>query len=164
LEFLYGDPALAKEMSKDERYVRFLKPSDRRCVDVVLDAKLRHAQLSVEEIDAACQPRFNPPGFEREPEQFFADFGHVDAAYQRLETYWQWYAHWSAQPLLFVPEMRSVRADVRFMPFAARVGLVDYWLKTDHWPDFCKREKLPYDCKEAALAAQAAAHSSAPNT
>ena len=40
------------------------------------------------------------------------------------------------------------------MPFAARVGLVDYRLKTDRWPDFCKRERLPYACKEAALAAR----------
>ena len=59
-----------------------------------------------------------------------------------------------------MPHMRIVRADPRFMPLAARLGLVDYWLDTDQWPDFCATEKLPYDCKEAALAARVNANAS----
>ena len=43
------------------------------------------------------------------------------------------------------------------MPFAASLGLVDYWLESDRWPDFCASEKLPYDCKEAALSARGTA-------
>jgi len=163
VEFLYGDPAVAKELSKDERYVQLIPPSQRRCVDAVLDAKLRHGQLSVEEIDAACAIHFNIAGFARELAEFYAGSGHFDAAYRQLETDRAWYAGFTAQEHLFLPEMRSVRADSRFMPYAAGIGLVDYWLKTDHWPDFCSREKLPYDCKEAALAAQAKIHSNASN-
>ena len=41
------------------------------------------------------------------------------------------------------------------MPFAARIGLADYWLDSGHWPDFCTEERLSYDCKQAALAARA---------
>ncbi len=46
-----------------------------------------------------------------------------------------------------MPHMRIVRADPRFMPLAVRLGLADYWLDTDQWPDFCTTDKLPYDCK-----------------
>ncbi len=60
----------------------------------------------------------------------------------------------SSHDYLFFPPLRLVRADARFMPLAARLGLVDYWLDTGHWPDFCTTEQLPYDCKEAALAAR----------
>jgi len=159
VEFLYGDPAVAKKMSGDERYARFLQPSKRACMTAILDAKLQRTQLSVEEIDAACAPNFALPelGVDREMAELYAAFGHVDEAYRLLEANRDFYATFIVQPNLFLPEMRSVRADPRFMPFAARVGLVDYWLETDHWPDFCTHDTLPYDCKEAALAARAAA-------
>lgn len=53
---------------------------------------------------------------------------------------------------LFYPEMKALRADARFMPLADRLGLVDYWLKTNNWPDFCAEPNRPYDCRAAALA------------
>ena len=57
-----------------------------------------------------------------------------------------------ATNLLFYPEMRAFRADPRFMPLAKRLGLVDYWVKSNHWPDFCAEPGLPYDCRVAARA------------
>jgi len=42
---------------------------------------------------------------------------------------------------------------------AQRLGLVDYWRSTGHWPDFCAEPGLPYDCK--AVAAKLAASASA---
>lgn len=51
---------------------------------------------------------------------------------------------------LYYPEMRAFRADPRFMPLAARFGLVDYWTRTGHWPDFCAERDRPYDCSAAA--------------
>jgi DNA-binding winged helix-turn-helix (wHTH) protein/tetratricopeptide (TPR) repeat protein len=53
---------------------------------------------------------------------------------------------------LFYPEMRAFRRDPRFMPLAKRLGLVDYWIATDKWPDFCAEPDLPYDCRAAARA------------
>ena len=110
-----------------------------------------------------------------------AYFGHVDQVFRTFSG--ELYPGWSGDKSfyaenpylafeLFLPEMRSVRADPRFMPFAAKIGLVDYWLDTDQWPDYCKNDKEPYtwegllpapvlavtalyDCKEAALAARA---------
>ncbi|HEX7945578.1 MAG TPA: hypothetical protein VF495_12980, partial [Phenylobacterium sp.] len=51
---------------------------------------------------------------------------------------------------LYYPEMRAFRADPRFMPLAARYGLVDYWIRSGHWPDFCTEPDRPYDCAAVA--------------
>lgn len=45
--------------------------------------------------------------------------------------------------LLFPQAYRTLRADPRFVTVCARLGLVDYWLTTQHWPD-CAAD-VPYD-------------------
>jgi tetratricopeptide (TPR) repeat protein len=52
--------------------------------------------------------------------------------------------------ILFRPGFAHVRADPRFMPVAAELGLVRYWRTSGQWPDFCVDEKLRYDCKAEA--------------
>jgi tetratricopeptide (TPR) repeat protein len=52
--------------------------------------------------------------------------------------------------ILFRPYAEGMRHDPRFMPLAARLGLVDYWRATNHWPDFCLPPQKTYDCKAAA--------------
>jgi tetratricopeptide (TPR) repeat protein len=52
--------------------------------------------------------------------------------------------------MLFRPWMASVRRDPRFMALAKRMGLVDYWVKSGHWPDFCADADLEYDCRTEA--------------
>jgi hypothetical protein len=42
--------------------------------------------------------------------------------------------------LLFNPIMAPFRDDPRFWPVAVRTGLVNYWLTTQKWPDFCKNQ------------------------
>lgn len=42
-------------------------------------------------------------------------------------------------------EARALRADPRFARFCARVGLVDYWQSSGHWPDCASQ--VPYDFK-----------------
>lgn len=54
---------------------------------------------------------------------------------------------------LFRSSAAGMRRDPRFMPLAAKVGLVATWEKTGKWPDFCAEPGLPYDCREAAKAA-----------
>ena len=46
--------------------------------------------------------------------------------------------------------MKAFRQDPRFMPLVKRLGLVDYWMQSGHWPDFCAEPDLPYDCKAVA--------------
>ncbi|MEO6042073.1 MAG: winged helix-turn-helix domain-containing protein [Croceibacterium sp.] len=58
---------------------------------------------------------------------------------------------------LFEPVTAPLRADRRFWPVAARLGLVQYWTERDKWPDFCGDE-IPLDtCKMAATLALSAA-------
>jgi TolB-like protein len=45
--------------------------------------------------------------------------------------------------LLFHAGMPELRNDPRFVPLCARLGLVEFWLATDNWPD-CVAE-VPYD-------------------
>jgi TolB-like protein len=52
--------------------------------------------------------------------------------------------------ILFSPATAAMRRDPRFMQLAARMGLVDYWRSTGHWPDFCYQPGFPYDCKTEA--------------
>ena len=47
--------------------------------------------------------------------------------------------------LLFPRAYAALRADPRFVQVCARLGLVDYWLESQHWPD-CAGE-VPYDFK-----------------
>jgi hypothetical protein len=52
--------------------------------------------------------------------------------------------------LLFTPLTASMHRKPLFMALAQRLGLVDYWRTTGHWPDFCAEPSLPYDCKAEA--------------
>jgi tetratricopeptide (TPR) repeat protein len=51
---------------------------------------------------------------------------------------------------LFLPQMRLFRADRRFILLVRRLGLLEYWVKSGHWPDFCSDATQAYDCKEMA--------------
>jgi tetratricopeptide (TPR) repeat protein len=50
----------------------------------------------------------------------------------------------------YCKSMAKFRASPRFMPLAARIGLVDIWRRTGLWPDFCTAPDAPYDCKAEA--------------
>lgn len=44
---------------------------------------------------------------------------------------------------LFVVPYPEFRSDPRFVQLCARLGLVEYWMTTQHWPD-CADEVSPY--------------------
>jgi DNA-binding winged helix-turn-helix (wHTH) protein/tetratricopeptide (TPR) repeat protein len=50
--------------------------------------------------------------------------------------------------------MKGVLSSPRFMPLAARIGLVRIWRQTGRWPDFCTAPDAPYDCKFRAQVAE----------
>ena len=54
--------------------------------------------------------------------------------------------------LLFTPANKQGRDDLRFVKLCARLGLVDYWLETDIWPDCV--DEVPYDFKAVCLDAR----------
>ncbi len=51
---------------------------------------------------------------------------------------------------LFFTLTAPLRKDPRFMQLAARLGMVDYWRSSGHWPDFCADPTLPYNCRTEA--------------
>ncbi len=51
---------------------------------------------------------------------------------------------------LFFTLTAPLRRDPRFMQLATRLGLVDYWRTSGHWPDFCADPGLPYNCQAEA--------------
>jgi DNA-binding winged helix-turn-helix (wHTH) protein/tetratricopeptide (TPR) repeat protein len=80
-----------------------------------------------------------------------AGLGLVDDAFQLADRWARWgMTEYSTPRFLFDPGMSAFRRDPRFMPFAARLGLVDYWRSSGKWPDFCAEPGLPYDCKKEA--------------
>ena len=146
-----GDPELAAQLVDREQRERWTENGMWDCFRSVLDARAQHVRLTEADIEAACAAGFHVPA-----DQVFAYFGHVDAALRAIEARLE--SMKSAGPFaggwvsLFTPQMRSVRVDPRFMVLAARLGLIDYWIETNQWPDFCSTEQLRYDCAEAARA------------
>ncbi len=56
----------------------------------------------------------------------------------------------NSNAFMFGPLTKNLRRDPRFMQLAARIGLVDYWRTSGHWPDYCAERGWPYDCKAVA--------------
>jgi DNA-binding winged helix-turn-helix (wHTH) protein/tetratricopeptide (TPR) repeat protein len=83
--------------------------------------------------------------------QSIVQLGRIDAAYGYVSQARNlpWFRDGGTY-VLFRSFMRPFLFDRRFMAFADRVGLVQYWQSTNIWPDFCREKKLPYDCKAEA--------------
>ncbi len=155
-ESWYGDP------DKAGNYTRLPADKDpsRKCLDTVMQARRINTVMSPEELHQACDQLWYG-----DPLEYQLYFGHADEIFAIDDDLVasKFALHLPQDRMaLFEKYAESVRADLRFMTFAERLGLVDYWLETDQWPDFCTEQKdLPYDCQEAALAAKEAAAASA---
>lgn len=77
-----------------------------------------------------------------------AEIGELDTAFSLAGTYVK--SPWANSWALFGPATVRMRRDPRFMALAAEIGLVDYWSRSGHWPDFCGAVDLPYDCEDEA--------------
>lgn len=51
---------------------------------------------------------------------------------------------------LFVPGGDAMRRDVRFVKLCAQLGLCDYWVRTERWPDCADKLSLFYDFRSEA--------------
>jgi len=94
--------------------------------------------------------------------QMLAREGDVDGAYAEAPIALS--AAGTTPAFLFYDTMKPFRRDPRFWPLAKRLNLVDYWVKSGSWPDFCAEPGLPYDCRAKAreIAAPASSAASAP--
>jgi adenylate cyclase len=83
--------------------------------------------------------------------QTLSTLGFVDDAFAAADRYVPTAPVANGTPLfLFFTPTAPMRRDPRFIKLAARLGLVDYWRTTGHWPDFCSDPSLPYNCKAEA--------------
>jgi TolB-like protein len=146
-ELVYGDIARAKR-AWDERKHR---PVTDECVKFAFKAREQHIAPSAAAVEQKCG---QAAGVD---EIIQALFGHVDEALAALEKD----LPIIAPPGQFGPDWvfergyEKLRQDPRLIDILAKAGIPQYWLQTGNFPDYCTREKLPYDCRQAAQAAVA---------
>ncbi|HEX8842375.1 MAG TPA: TIR domain-containing protein [Sphingomicrobium sp.] len=146
-ELLYGDLDHAQR-AWDERKHR---PVTNGCVAFVFNARKEQLVPSATAIEQHCgQVVALAPTLQ-------AFFGHDQEALDDLERN----LPVTAPPGQFGPDwvfergFEKLRQDPRLIAILARAGIPQYWLQTGNFPDYCSREKLPYDCRQAARQAVA---------
>lgn len=82
--------------------------------------------------------------------QTLGQFGRIDEAYALMTDPAALPPLKEMPEILFRAHMAGFRRDRRFIQLAARLGLLDYWMSTGNWPDFCFDPALPYDCRGEA--------------
>lgn len=136
IAFWWAAPAVAMAKLKD--YGGALDRRDHGCLQSYL-AQLTRARAPLRGLPSSCaeaQLDYRIRMLARE--------GDLDGAYDAFES--------ARDPafvttMLYYPEMKAFRRDPRFIPLVARLGLAEYWMKSNHLPDFCYEPDLPYDCK-----------------
>jgi adenylate cyclase len=145
LELRYGEPRVALRLLPEIVDSDAAMSSFRKLIAARIDptpAKIDDA------VAAFTRQSSNDPPARNDVLLALGNFGRVDQAYKLLED--PSFEPFIATDALFRPAFAAVRSDPRFMRVAARLGLVRYWLASGYWPDFCKSERLPYDCKAEA--------------
>jgi hypothetical protein len=88
--------------------------------------------------------------------QLMANLGDIDDAFAQTDRLFTPQALAKPQAIapdtsfLFSPLTQPMRRDPRFIALMGRLGVLDYWRTSGHWPDFCAEPGLPYDCKMEA--------------
>jgi DNA-binding winged helix-turn-helix (wHTH) protein/tetratricopeptide (TPR) repeat protein len=150
IEALHGDPARAIGMLRDPRFGgQIANPYERRILLTAIEARQTGSPQTMAraaELVRASSPRDLWPPL---AVQVLGALGDVDGALAIAEQASR--THNQYEPVyLFRGSTKVLRDDPRFMALAQKWGLVDYWRRSGHWPDFCRDPKLPYDCRKAA--------------
>jgi DNA-binding SARP family transcriptional activator/TolB-like protein len=147
-----GDPATALRLMDDPSARAFIPPEATEYLRLLIGARADPKQA-----DRAAAYMLAHAGEDlsfHNAVQGLVGIGHVDQALDLVQSNIPRIAGRQDQmDGFFRPFMARFLASPRFMPLAARLGLVDIWRRTGLWPDFCTAPDAPYDCK--ARAAQA---------
>ena len=116
-----------------------IKPWEKSMIPVIEKA------INAERVAYAGEPRYIAGLL-----QVLGQFGHKDEAIDVMLHYARPDATGYNADVFFRPAMREIWRDPRSIAAAAHMGLLTYWSKSGHWPDFCGDPTLPYDCKKEA--------------
>ena len=143
LDIFYGDPkeALALLRKGITNYGAFLEPVITARIDPSPENMNRARTLIRYQLSRRGQSATGPV-------HGYGQFGMADELYSILDP--SIHSEPELFSVLFRPPFRDFRREPRFIGLAARFGVVDYWLKSGVWPDFCREPDLPYDCKTEA--------------
>lgn len=140
----FGDPQTAR---------RYAPTGTGQAHDVFLDARQHRTPEAIGRLFAdigRARPNVDRSATYGGALQAFGEFGAIDEAFQLIaSTPTETVAE--ASYLLFRAPLAKLRQDARFIGVARRIGLTEYWLKSGHWPDYCKEAGLAYDCKSEAV-------------
>lgn len=145
---LYGDLEPAQRMLAESQKALALPNAQMHCFERLLAVR-RGEPVGLPELTDGCEvmSAYGVSAFA----------GHLDAAFTEADRAVEANrAFGRFPPHFFTPEFDEFRRDARFWPLAAKMGLVDYWLDTNLWPDFCTEPDLPFDCRQQAAAARLA--------
>jgi tetratricopeptide (TPR) repeat protein len=149
LEARIGDPATARRLLDDPTGRTPIDPARAEYLRLLIAA--RSDPKRAEEAAAYMLAHAGKDLPLRNAIQGLVDVGHVDQAFDLAESHVADIANERNQlDGVFRPYMARFLANPRFMPLAARLGLIDIWRRTGLWPDFCTGPGAPYDCKAEA--------------
>ncbi|RIX31510.1 hypothetical protein D3M59_00295 [Sphingomonas edaphi] len=138
----YGDPREARRLMDDTKGAS---------IDAYLAARLNPTAASIKALKASLgRPSLGEPeGKTAYAIQALAEFGQVDDVFNWLQrTPKDRLADMSY--VLFRPALQDIRRDPRMMQVARRIGLMQYWIASGEWPDFCSERGLRYRCADFA--------------
>lgn len=139
----YGDPKAALEQMRTGTFRSDIPASNESLLEARLHPTRENIARAISEASAIRGQTI------RQWIQVLAQFGRDKEVLDYLLTY-DPNGPEQFTDVLFRPNTRRLRQDPRFMLVARRFGLLDYWMKSGNWPDFCFEPDLPYDCKKEA--------------
>jgi hypothetical protein len=144
--YRYGDPRIARAIFEDET------SGGGKAIRMYLDAREDPAKVQplLVYVKERLSKMENPSGGIGTAIQAYAQFAGKEETLKLLLSWPKTSDLVFMADVLFRPHFRETRRDVRFMRVAQRLGLITYWQKSGHWPDFCFEADLTYDCKEEA--------------
>jgi tetratricopeptide (TPR) repeat protein len=148
LDLRFGDPKEALALYRSGIGTAASDTAMESFIEARIDPTAANVQKAIdaERIQYAGEPRYIAGLL-----QVLGQFGRTDEAIDLMLHYNRPDATGYNADTFFRPAMRDIWRDPRSIAAAARMGLLRYWEKSGHWPDFCADPTLPYECtKEAA--------------
>ena len=137
----YGDPVKALRLASER--------GEESRIETFLNAKIHPTPENIRKVITLIGNRLGQPNdFALSYAiQAYGEFDRNQELFAALVNWPNPNALAAVSDLFFRPTLRKFRNDPRFMRIALKAGLVDYWIKSGNWPDFCAEADVTYDCK-----------------